>query len=62
MIAEDYEDEGYVDDSDAAYERYLENRFVEDPRDLIDEAADEGLEWMRSQRGEYDADTIEVFE
>jgi len=62
MIAEDYEDEGYIDDSDAAYERYLENRFVEDPRDLIDEAADEGLEWMRSQRGEYDADTIEVFE
>ena len=50
MIAEDYEDEGYVDDSDAAYERYLENRYVEDPRDLIDEAADEGLEWMRSQR------------
>ena len=50
MIAEDYEDEGYVDDSDAAYERYLENRYEEDPRDLIDEAADEGLEWMRSQR------------
>jgi hypothetical protein len=33
------------------YEYWLETRYEEDPRDLFDEAMDEGLQWMRAQSG-----------
>jgi len=44
-------------DADAAYERHLETRYEEDPRDLEDEANDVGLQDLRA--GRIEVETIE---
>ena len=54
--AELLEDElGYPDDSDELNERALENRYMEDDRDRIDEMNDVGLREMRDAREELEA-------
>ena len=49
-------------DADAAYERHLETRYEEDPRDLIDEANDLGLQELRAGREERVAPVEEPFD